>query len=260
MNNTFTKQYTVLLTTNLTFEEIIITNLVISYYQNNQDFFYTNNQLLTMYKNQIKNETKLKRIISGIEKKGYIQRVTTKEHYKENNKWGNRRIITPTEKLLNLINNTPTKKEKEVVNNKKQKEKEMEQKNIAQLLKEKEEKLNQSKIHQTNEDKIEKEEELPTPQINDYKEEIEVAEELPTNDDKTTTEVEYINDMGINNETKEFEEDEVYKNQINGLIKEKQPDLDIDTIDEGTIFHFTFDSTLVPFFLRYRKNLKDNEC
>jgi hypothetical protein len=112
----------------LTIDEIVILSFILSHLDNNQDFYYTDNQLVEIFNNKFGIRT-IKRILSSLDKKGFIQRINSNIKY-DNHMWGNRRSILLGEKLNpnyiktdEVTTNTPSKikvsKIKEKVDNNK---------------------------------------------------------------------------------------------------------------------------------------------
>lgn len=85
--------------------EIIMLSFILSHQKQNKDFYYTNKQLVSSFKERY-NVKYIEKILKNLSALNLIQRITTKEYYSENNKWGNRRIIIVNiENLEYLINN-----------------------------------------------------------------------------------------------------------------------------------------------------------
>lgn len=100
MENNFIKLNLADITKGLNAEELIILSFIKSHQQNNQDFYYTDEQLIEIF-GFIKNICKIQRILLKLENNGYITRTTTKQYYNDTKKYGNRRIITVNEIMKN---------------------------------------------------------------------------------------------------------------------------------------------------------------
>jgi hypothetical protein len=94
----------------LTIDEIVILSFILSHLDNNQDFFYTDIQLVEVFNNKL-GPHKIKRILTSLDEKGFIQRENSKKHF-DNNSWGNRRTIILGYKLDNTLEVPSTKEEK----------------------------------------------------------------------------------------------------------------------------------------------------
>jgi hypothetical protein len=94
----------------LTTDEIIILSFILSHLDNKQDFFYTDTQLVEVFNNKL-GPHKIKRVLTSLDEKGFIQRENSKKHY-DNHVWANRRTIILGYKLDNTLEVPSTKEEK----------------------------------------------------------------------------------------------------------------------------------------------------
>jgi hypothetical protein len=102
MKTTFTKLHTPIYSIiDLNDTDKLILSFILSHYDNNQEFFYTDVQLMEIFNYK---KDKVRRSLMRLKSNEYISITNSKEHYKNENKWGNRRIITITDKTINLIN------------------------------------------------------------------------------------------------------------------------------------------------------------
>lgn len=95
----------------LSIDEIVVLSFILSHKDNNQDFFYTDEQLVKIFNNKFKIRT-IKRILSSLDEKEFIQRIASKKLFSDNS-WGNRRTIILGNKTLKSIK--PTKSIKDVI-------------------------------------------------------------------------------------------------------------------------------------------------
>jgi hypothetical protein len=72
--------------------EIIFLSFILSHQKQNKDFFYTTEQLVLQFNGRYTAKY-IEKILKKLSDINLIQRITSKEYYAENNKWGNRRII-----------------------------------------------------------------------------------------------------------------------------------------------------------------------
>lgn len=72
-------------------DEITILAFILSHLNNNQKFYYTNQQIVDKFNSKFEFQT-IKRILTSLEEKEFIQRKSLK-HQNENKSWGNRREI-----------------------------------------------------------------------------------------------------------------------------------------------------------------------
>ena len=83
----------------LTYEEIPILSFIKSHIDNNQQFYYTDEQIAEAFQNKIGLKT-LRRILKSLNDNNFIIRTTSKKLYGDKS-WGNRRVIILGEKLTN---------------------------------------------------------------------------------------------------------------------------------------------------------------
>jgi hypothetical protein len=103
---TFTKTYNYLYDFNeITNNEITLLSFIISHIENNQEFFYTDEQISNNFNKKLGDVRTIGRLIKSLKENEFIITSTSKKIYPDK-KWGNRRIIVLGPKLNDELPST----------------------------------------------------------------------------------------------------------------------------------------------------------
>lgn len=101
MKTNFTKIYTPIFSLNVSNLSKLLLSFIIGHNENNQDFIYTDEQLSITFNCST---DKIRRSLTQLKKNNYILSSSTKQYFNDDKKWGNRRVITITDKTISIIN------------------------------------------------------------------------------------------------------------------------------------------------------------